>query len=185
MKTAKATLESISPYQQSKHYVTEKLEKESPGDYEIRTWRDRAHVNQDGYVFIPPMQFKKSLEIAASFLSMKIIGKGKATYTKHFLAGVLVTDPIVLPIKKEDMQGIWVFVPSDGKKGGSTRVNKCFPTIHEWKGEVTYYILDETITESIFRTHLEEAGNFIGIGTFRPGKGGYYGRYKLNDLVWN
>lgn len=55
MKTAICSLESISPYSQSKFYETEKLPKERPDDYEARTWRDRLHVNQDGFVFIPPM----------------------------------------------------------------------------------------------------------------------------------
>jgi len=185
MKTAIATLRGISPYSQSKHYTTDKLPKELPKDFEERTWRDRVHANEDGNVFIPPMAFKNCLSDAAKFLSIQIPGKGKSTYTKHIEAGVLVTDALILPIKKDEVKGEWLFVPSDGIRGGGRRVEKCFPVIHQWGGDVTFYILDETVTEDVFRNILEQAGAFVGIGRFRPRNNGIYGRFKVEKLVWN
>lgn len=184
MKTALVELESISPYSQSKFYETTKLPKERPDDYEARTWRDRLHVNDDGNVYIPPMAFKNCLAEIAKYLSIQIPGKGKSTFTKHIEAGVLVTDALVLPIRKEDVAGEWFFVPADGKRGGSKRVKKCFPVIPQWAGNVNFYILDETVTEDVFIQHLEEAGKFIGIGRFRPRNNGFYGRFKVNNVVW-
>jgi hypothetical protein len=185
MKTATVTIRGVSPYSQSKHYTTEKLAKENAKDYEARTWRDRLHVTDDGSVFIPPMSFKNCLSEAAKFLGIQIPGKGKSTYTKHFEAGVLVTDAMILPIKKEEVKGEWLFVPSDGVRGSGKRVDKCFPVIHEWGGEVTFYVLDETVTEEVFRNVLEQAGAFIGIGRFRPRNNGFYGRFRVDSIVWN
>ncbi|MGQ0595798.1 hypothetical protein [Aquabacterium sp.] len=185
MKTATVRIKSVSPYSQSKHYTTEKLPKELAKDYETRTWRDRLHVNDAGQVFIPPMSFKNCLSEAAKFLSVQIPGKGKATYTKHFEAGVLVTDALVIPIKKEDVPGEWLFVPADGVRGSGKRVEKCFPVIHQWQGDVTFHVLDETITEDVFRHHLEQAGAFIGIGRFRPRNNGFYGRFKVETINWS
>ena len=185
MKTATVTIRGVSPYSQSKHYTTEKLAKENAKDYESRTWRDRLHVTDDGSVFIPPMSFKNCLSEAAKFLGIQIPGKGKSTYTKHFEAGVLVTDAMILPIKKEEVKGEWLFVPSDGVRGSGKRVDKCFPVIHEWGGEVTFYVLDETVTEEVFRNVLEQAGAFIGIGRFRPRNNGFYGRFKVEAIAWN
>ena len=116
---------------------------------------------------------------------MGIKGRGKATYTKHFKAGVLVTDGLTLPVNKDDVDGEVFFVPSDGKAGGGSRVKKKFPVIREWSGEVTFYILDDTITEDVFEAHLKEAGNFIGIGRFRPENGGFYGRYAIDKITWS
>jgi hypothetical protein len=96
----------------------------------------------------------------------------------------MVMDALVLPIKKDDVPGEWYFVPSDGRPGGGKRVKKCFPVIREWHGEVTYYILDETITPEVFEVHLREAGSFIGIGRFRPENGGFYGRFGVKKVVW-
>lgn len=185
MKTAVATIKGVSPYSQSKHYNTEKLPKELAKDYEARTWRDRMHATDEGNVFIPPMSFKNCLSESAKFLSLQIPGKGKATYTKHFEAGVLVTDALELSIKRDDVLGEWLFVPADGIRGSGKRVEKCFPVIHNWGGEVTFHILDETITRDVFEHVLTQAGAFIGIGRFRPRNNGFYGRFKLEKLAWN
>lgn len=191
MRIATAHLESISPYSQSKHYEIEKLgratgtDTESSADYEKRTWRERVHVNPDGYVFMPPMAFKNCLAEIAKYLSVQIPGKGKSTYTKHFEAGVMVLDGITLPIKKEDVPGEWLFVPADGRRGSGKRVSKCFPVIQSWKGTVTFHVLDDVITKEVFQQHLQDAGNFIGIGRFRPRNNGYYGRFKVNRIEWN
>lgn len=185
MKTATVTIRGVSPYSQSKHYSTEKLAKENSKDYEARTWRDRMHATDDGSVFIPPMSFKNCLSEAAKFLSIQIPGKGKSTYTKHFEAGVLVTDALILPVKKDEVPGEWLFVPSDGVRGSGKRVEKCFPVIHQWGGEVVFHILDETVTEEVFRNVLEQAGAFIGIGRFRPRNNGFYGRFKVESISWN
>lgn len=184
MKTVTATLRSTSPYSQSRYYDAPKLEKESSADYEKRTWRERLHKTKDGNVFMPPMAFKNCLSEAAKYLSVQIPGKGKSTYTKHFEAGVLVTDGLSLPISADDVTGEWLFVPADGKRGSGKRVAKCFPIIKQWSGKVTYYILDETITQDVFKVHLCEAGKFIGIGRFRPRNNGFYGRFEIVNLDW-
>lgn len=119
---------------QSKIHTTEHLDKEIHKDYEERTWRERLHCNGDGEVFIPPMSFKNCLSEVAKFVSIQIPGKGKATYTKHFEAGVLVTEPLMLGVQKALVQGEWLFVPADGKRGGGKRVWKCFPIIPAWAG---------------------------------------------------
>lgn len=184
MKTAIARLISASTYGQSRYYKTPKHEKESSADYEARTWRDRLHINEDGNVFIPPMQFKKCIDNAAQYLSMKIPGKGNSTYTKHVRSGIMVFDSLVLPIKKEEVNGLWLLVPSDGKSGGGKRVEKCFPIIDQWGGDVVFHVFDETVSKDVFKYILEEAGKFIGLGFFRPERGGYYGRFGVEKITW-
>lgn len=187
MKIAIASLESVSAYSQSKHYSVDqvpKLEKELPKAYETRTWRNRIHSDQAGNVFIPPTAFKNCLSEAARYLSIQIPSQGKSTYTKHFESGVLVVEPLVLGVKAKDVQGEWLFVPSDARRGSGKRVDKCFPVIQEWAGDVQFLILDEIITEDIFYKVLEGAGQFIGIGRFRPRNNGFYGRFKIVKLNW-
>lgn len=185
MKIATARLKSISPYSQSRYSDMDRPSKEDPLDWEKKTWRERLHYRDDGQVFIPPMAFKKALEGAARFLGISIKGRGKSTYTKHFKAGVLVTDGLMLPIKKDEVPGEWFHVAADGKPGGnSPRVKRCFPVIREWEGDVTFYVLDDTIAPEIFERHLREAGNFIGIGRFRPENGGFYGRFEVKKISW-
>lgn len=186
MRTAVVTLKGVSPFSQSKHYLPQKTsDKEPPEKVEARTWRERCHVNSDGNLFIPPMCFKLSLEAAAQYRQQRVPGKGQSTYTKHFRSGVLVVEPLVLPIQKDDVEGEWLFVPSDGKRGGAKRVSKCFPLIKEWGGEVEFLLLDDTITEEVFEDTLTDAGKYIGIGRFRPANGGFYGRYSVEKIRWS
>lgn len=184
MHIAVAKLTGTTPYSQARYHATDKLDKESADDYERRTWRNKLHVNGDGKVFIPPMVFKNCLSEAAKFLGKQIPGKGKATYTKHFEAGVSVTDPVPLKCLAEEVRGEWVFVPASGVRGDGKRVLKCFPCIDKWDAEVTFMIFDPTITQAVFLEHLQEAGMFIGIGRFRPRNNGYFGRFRVDSMEW-
>lgn len=183
MYKATVKLRSTNPYSQSKYIESPRKEREKFEDHEKRCWRERMHTTEDGYVFLPPMAFKNMLYEAASRLAIKIPGKGQQTYTKSFEAGVLVTDPIVLPLKAEDVKSEKLFVPSDGKKGGGKRVFKYFPRIESWEGTVTFYILDEMITKTVFERVLNAAGLLVGIGRFRPARGGFYGRFVVEGGV--
>jgi hypothetical protein len=168
----------------SLYIQTEKNPKELPKDFELRCWRDRIHRNKEGWVIIPPMMIVKSIQSAASYLGMKIPGKRNATYTKHFLAGIRCNETMVLPIKYDEVPGEWFLVPSDGKSGGGSRVEKCFPVIDEWEGALTMYITDDLITRDVFEYHVKTAGQLIGIGRFRPARGGYYGCFKAEVKEW-
>jgi hypothetical protein len=185
MKIALAHLKSASPYGQSRSIQSTKSRDETHDDFEQRTWRERCHVDAKGVVFIPPMAFKNCLAEAAKYKSIKIPGKGNATYTKHFEGGVMCKEPLSLDVKATEIQGMRLFVPSDGKRGGSKRVWKTFPFVEQWEGVVEYCILDEIIDEQVFQLHLEDAGKFIGIGFFRPRNNGYWGRYSVEGIEWH
>lgn len=191
-KIAIVTLVSLSPYSQSRFHNTLKGDRENPEDYENRTWKERLHKDEKGNVFIPPMAFKNCITEAAQFLSIQIPGKGKATYTKHFEAGIMVLDPVFLkfpksglPIKALDVRGDWIFTPSGGQRGSSSsRVMRCYPMIDDWTGTVEFFVIDDTITEAVFKRHLEQAGSLIGVGRFRVRNRGYYGRFGIEQFKW-
>mgnify|MGYP006397909217 FL=1 len=186
MLQATVRLKSASPYSQGKHYdkvmVPLDPENESAGDYEKRTWRNRLHVTPDGFVFIPQQSLHKSAIAAAKYTGDTIPGKGKKTWTAKLQSGLMCMEPIVLPVRADDVDGEWLFVPSDGKPGGSRRVSKCFGYIPEWSGDLNLTILDTIITEEILFRYFERAGRFIGIGRFRPERGGFYGRFTVESV---
>ena len=184
MKTVEATLESLAPLSMSRYHQTPRLDREIPKDYEARTWRERLHALPDGTVYMPPTFVKNALGIAAKYLGLQIPGKGKSTYTKHFDAGVIVPEGATLGIKKEDVPGEWLFLHSSPSKPNSPRVEKCYPRIDHWKATFKFLIVDEIITEDVFRRHLEAAGTFVGLGRFRPINRGFYGRFKVTNIKW-
>jgi hypothetical protein len=184
MKTFVAAVKSTSPISFSRYYHQDipRKDKESAADYEERTWRERLHITDDGKVFIPPFAFKNCLDSVAKYLGKQIPGKRRATYYKHFASGVLVLDPLILPLKKAEVKGEWRYVPADGIPGGSKRVMKCFPVIPKWEGNVEIQVLDDTITSEVLEEHLVQAGQFIGVGSFRSQNRGIFGRFKLVSL---
>lgn len=184
MKKAICKLKNITPLTFGKFHQTEKLSKELAGDYEQRTWREKLHVAKDDFVKIPGPMFGNCIRESAKFLSLQIPGKGKATYTKHFDAGIIILNDIVLNIKKESVPASIQHVPSDGRPGGTTRVIKYFPIVHDWEGVLEILIADDMITADVLETVLRNAGNLIGIGTWRPRNRGMNGRFELVGMKW-
>ena len=184
MKRCVVKVKGVAPYTQSKVVTTPKEERETHDAYEQRTWKDRCHRDQKGMVYIPGIAFKNALSEAAKFLSISIPGQGKATYTKNFEAGVMVTENIPIGVHVDDVQGLTVHVPSDGKRGGSKRVWKTFPVFHEWGGDVEFFILDEIISKEVFQRVITGAGSFIGVGSWRPRNNGMNGRFTAEVVSW-
>lgn len=183
MKTAICELKALSPYNQSRQHFTAKEDKETPAQWEERTWKEKGHYDEKGNAFIPPMAFKSCISAAAAMLDMKIPGKGNSKYNKHFVAGIMVTDPLPLGVRKENVQPQWISCDPQGRKGGMG-VMRGFPHYASWAGEVRVYVLDDTIPKEIFERVIREAGNFVGIGQFRPQKGGYFGRFEVVRIEW-
>jgi len=188
MRTAILTLESLSPYSQSKAIRSEKEKGELDKTFHERTWREHLHVHRSGKVYIPPMAFKYAFATAARYASLKVDGKGNATYTKYFEAGVQVTEPLLLPFGPEDPQVAceWVYChaqPTRPSQGG--RVHRAYPTIQEWAGELSVLVVADEIPPSIFEQVVNYAGQIIGVGRFRPENGGYYGRFAVREIAWS
>ena len=184
MKTATCKLKSVSTYSQGAFITEIRPDNEIAADFEKRTWKQRCHVNDEGQCFIPPMVFKNCLSNAAKYMGLKIPGEGQNLYTKHIVSGVLVVEPLPLGVHIDDVQHKWQHVPSTGQRGGTKRVLKCFPIFPKWEGTVEYLIFDEKITKEVFTKILHGAGQFIGIGVFRPMNNGYYGRFSVEYIQW-
>lgn len=190
---AQATLVGVSPLSFSRAHSEPKLtDNEHPDAYDTRTWRSRLHADQSGRCFIPPMTLKYAITATARFRSVKIPGQRNATYTKHFEAGVLVVEGAMLydaagkPIMRDEVEGERLYLNADGKRGGSTRVWRTMPKIHEgWNARASFYVLDEVINADIFQRFLVDAGKFNGLGRFRPQMGGFYGRFVVKDFAWS
>ena len=177
-----------SPYSQSKNIDAEehpKLEKELGDAYEKRTAKYRVHSTADGFVEIPQAAIANAIKEGAKRLSLPIKGKRMQTYTKNFQAGVMVLEPIVLPVKADDVALERLVLSSDGRPGGGgKRVWRFYPRIDSWKAVVKIGVFDDIITEDVFGKVLASAGQLVGIGRFRPENRGYHGRFTVPRIDW-
>jgi hypothetical protein len=182
MKICTVNFTGQAPYSASRAHCAEKLPKETADAYEERTWREKAHI-ENGMVVIPPMAFKIGLDRAAKMLGRQIPGKGKSTYTKFFESGVIVTEAV--PIAPEEaIQLERIHANADGVRGSGKRVWRNFPRIDSWGGNVQFHIIADEITSDVFEEAVRYAGLAVGVGRFRPERGGYFGRFVVNGFEW-
>lgn len=189
MHTATVTLKSVSGslYQPSAPISTPRPDKISHEVHEQNTWRERGHYLPNGTMIIPGVSFKRALEAASAYNPRKL--KGNATFKALFERAVIVADPLVLSEKKDEVIGTPIFVPSDGVSSSksttkSPRVWKTFPTVQQWEGQITFHVLDDRVTENVFIDTLKDAGLYIGVGSWRPQRGGLNGRFEVVKTVW-
>ena len=171
MKVCKAQLESISPYSVSRLHREPK--------------REKAHYAPDGHVMIPTESFAFAIKAMASRLRIRIPGKGQSEYGKLFTAGILITDGIVLPETRDTVVSWTGSMNADGKRGSGKRVDKTFPMIPKWSGELIVYVLDDEIPRDVFERVLNETGKLNGVGRYRPAQGGTNGRFRVVSIKWS
>jgi hypothetical protein len=182
------TIEGITPYSQSRQHDEPKLEGENHEAYDVRTWRHKLSVEDvDGKpsVVIPAHGLHQCIAAAAKYSKRQIPGQGKATWTAKFLAGISIMTNPSLDMDPAEVPSITISANADGVRGSGKRVPRRFPLIARgWRAEVEVWILDPIITQDVFREMAEVAGMFIGIGRFRPEKGGTNGRFKIERFAW-
>jgi len=185
MKFCDVYFTGLAPYSASRAHEEPRPEGESTEAWEERTWRSKAHTEK-GKVYIPPMAFKMAVDRAAKIGGKQIPGKGKATYTKFFESGVIVTDPVFIADEK-DIGCERIYANSDGVRGSGKRVWRKFPRLDNWGGVVRFTIIAPEIIQApaVFEEAARSSGVMVGVGRFRPERGGYFGRYDCTKFVWS
>jgi hypothetical protein len=184
---ATITITGLSPLSQSRQHDESKLEGEGHEDYDKRTWRSKLSVEErDGRktVVIPAHGIQQAIAAAAKYSKKQIPGKGKATWTAKFVSGISILENPSLNIDPDTVQAVTISANADGVRGSGKRVPRRFPVMMQWETTFDVWILDPIITEDVFREMVEIAGMFIGLGRFRPEKGGTNGRFKLTKMHW-
>lgn len=184
---ATVTLQSMSPYSQSRKHSEPSLEGEGKDAYEKRTWLSKAHFSKQGTLIIPAVSTHQAITSAAKYSKRQIPGQGKATWTAKFKSGIILSEDIDTGIRKEDVGFIDVQCDAQGKTGAakSSMVERRFPQVPDWSATFDVWIVDPIITRDVFAEMVEIAGLFIGIGRWRPEmNGGMNGRFKLEKLDW-
>ena len=180
---ARVTLKSMSPLTWSQPYDDPPLEGESAADRDKRLWRKHLYV-VNGNAGLKATAIHKCLAAAAKYSGKKITGRGAKTWTAKFEGGLALFDDIDLGIPEDEVQCLSLFMNLDGRRGGSVRGIRHFPNVKSWETTFDIVILDPEITEAIFREMVEIAGLFIGVGQYRPERGGNNGRFEMTKLEW-
>lgn len=157
---------------------------ETEDQFGLRTYREKCHVVDNGEVFLNPIGLKKSIETACSRIGESVPGKGKSQWTKFVKSGINCNEPILLGIKVDKIPYKKLYVPSNGKVGGGSRVWRYFPIMDKWGGKARIEVIDESIPVEKIEEWLIYAGQYCGVGVFRPSSqsGGWWGRFKVKSF---
>jgi len=185
----KVTVEGFSPYSGGGAIHSIKAA-ESHEEFDLRTWPEKVKINEAGEVMLPAMAVHRGLLLAAKGSGIKVGKRSIASYVETAVAP-MGDHPIYSgkgkPMRIEDMSPETLFLPSDGKalhKGGKgQRVRRTFPTVTRWSAIFEVMVLHEELhSETRLRALFEYMGMYVGVGRFRPERGGFYGRFKVRDL---
>jgi hypothetical protein len=182
MYRASIVIEGVSPLSQSRQHQTEKLDQESSDAFEKRTWREKCNYDENGMVFVPAMAFKQAMDTAAKRLAIPDPDNKRASLTKYFVSDVICEGNLGIGISKDDMPSITISANVDGVRGSGKRVPRTFPQTQKWGGKTSFLIMDEKIKPETFERALRTASQSIGVGQFRPEKGGLNGRFNVTSI---
>lgn len=161
-------------------YVEPKKANEDADEYEERVFADR--MPQDGgNVALPVIALKRAIETAASKLDKKFGKLG----VKGVLLGALIPSAVYADtgIPAKDIGHEWLFLPQGGKKNSC--VSKKVPVVQSWEASFPFTVVDDRITKDLLQELVETAGMIIGLGFWRPEKGGAKGRFTVKKIKWS
>lgn len=134
----------------------------------------RVYLDPEGEFCHPCESFTKAMTKA-------VAGKkfGKMFATSAIKGSVFITEPFALiedengkPAKKYTIDRRPVVI-------GKSRVLRCRPCFPKWQMKIALEIDTAILTATQVKESLALAGRIIGIGDYRPEKGGGFGRFKV------
>lgn len=173
-----------SSFSCSRQHRSDFKDGESHEDYDARTWREKANYDEEGIVFIPAIAFKQAMDLAAKRLAIPDPDNKRANFTKYFVSDVICEHNLSIGVHKDKMPSITINANVDGVRGSGKRVPRTFPQISSWRGVTSFLVMERKIKPEHFEKVLTMAGRSIGVGQFRPEKGGLNGRFVIEKVQY-
>ena len=185
MRVATIKIRGITPYSPSKAFTSEKKDKESPEQFDIRCWREHAHVNSKNEVVIPSVAIGNAIVDTAAFLGKggELQKKGSAKWTENFIRGIAIAQSAPIGCNADTMkEPEMIYAHADGNPKSGKRVWRRFPIFHDWGATLVVHILDDSIPVDVFKRVVESCGLFNGFGRYSARVGGHNGRFIVEEL---
>lgn len=186
MKTFEVTVEGITPYMQHR-MDDQKLEQweknrkliiDRPEVAQEDAVRAEYHCyrNSEGKCFIPSEHFRGAMIMAGAMVKSKVGNSRKSM--KNVVAGMFFVTPDEITLPDYDQ----IDKRSAVNRNIKARVVTIRPKWSTWTVNFQLLVDNDTITKETIVEILENAGNSIGIGSFRPTNNGMFGRFKVIDI---
>jgi len=136
-----------------------------------------CYRNDHGACFIPSAQMKGALIESGKLVKGKV---GAATKSmKNIVAGMFMITPEQIPM----MDYTTIDKRSAVNPNNKARVITVRPKWDAgWEAEFVLTVKIDLLTDDMVKNILKYAGEFIGIGSFRPTKNGEFGCYEIIEF---
>lgn len=164
---------SLAEWEKKRGLIIERPE--TPKEDVIRA-EYHSYKEGDNY-YIPSDQIRGAL-IGSGGMSKSKVGNSRKSM-KNIVAAMFFIPTEKISIPPYDM----IDKRSAVNKNVKARVITVRPKWSNWEVEFDLHVDNDTISEESIREIIENAGNYIGIGSFRPTNNGQFGRFQLIDLT--
>jgi len=174
MKEIQVTIKGTSPLLMHRYPMVgaEDLSKKRTG---VPDWKSEAEAalykDDRGGIYQPASHIEGALANAGR--SFKITGKRGATYGK-LVGSTVEVWPDAIPHKQTAYE-----IDSRPVVVQRARVIRYRPRFDEWELDFTIRLLDEQLAMKTIKEILDHAGLYVGIGDFRPQRGGKFGKFMV------
>jgi len=177
MKKIEVEIKGISPYlmHRFKEEGSDSGSQTKIGKKDYKAEVEEAlYCSPEGEIYVPATQIKGTL--IESGKQLRVVGKGKSTYSKLFGAFVLI-EPDAIPMLNQKWE-----IDSRAVVIQKSRIMRYRPVFKEWGLKFNLMVMDDGIGLEVIKEGLNIAGNYIGIGDFRPAKKGSFGRFMVTSF---
>lgn len=128
------------------------------------------YADEQGKLVQPSTHIIGSLKRAG--VKFQIPGQGKTTYKNLMGSGAVIIDPVMIPhlIQAWTIDRRPVVVQK-------ARIVRSRPILKEWALSFFVEYDQDEIPKSVLKELFDYAGRRVGLGDFRPDKGGSFGRF--------
>lgn len=187
MKVYKIKIKGLTPYMQHRmdDLKLEEWEKnrglimERPDVSKEDAIRAEYHCyrNTLGSCYIPSEQIRGALIGAGSMVKAKVGGRSKSM--KQVVAAMFMVSPDHIDLPDYDA----IDKRSAVNRNVKARVIVVRPKWTTWEASFKLHIMNDTITKETAYDVLYNAGEYIGIGSFRPTNNGLFGRFEIVEFT--
>lgn len=141
-------------------------------------YRAEFHSYNDNKGFyLPSEHIRGSLINAGAFLKSKV-GNAKKSMKNVVAAQFMIKEEkLRLPVYDE------IDKRSAVNRNIKARIITIRPKWNNWNIEFTLQIDNDTITKETIQELINTAGNYVGIGSFRPTNNGMFGRFETTEII--
>lgn len=135
-----------------------------------------CYRNKDGKCFIPAEQLRGSFITAGSAVKAKMGGRSKSM--KQVVAAMFMVTPDEVLLPDFDT----IDKRSAVNKNVKARIIVIRPKWLMWEASFILNVMNDTITKETTQNIIEYAGDYVGVGSFRPTNNGMFGRYEVKSI---